>query len=191
MGHGYNIELHGSPISPSSQAVHMILDILGLEYTYVEICEKQEEMFTKPILVYGSLVITDHRMAMTYLVSKHMPSMLMYPKQGLYKEVSSCYQKMKEYLENGDDEGEGGQREESLARALKVVDGLVCGGYVTGDRITIADVDLLATFTTLQTREVIMVEKYHSLTEWAGRMRKKIPHFHICCGYRNTSTGTL
>merc|ERR1712080_153879 len=83
------LELHAFPASSPSRAVHMTLDLLGLEYTYttVNILEGEQMVpgflamnpqHTVPVLCDGNLTITESRAAMAYLVSQHKPGQL-YP----------------------------------------------------------------------------------------------------------------
>merc|ERR1719376_790838 len=83
------LELHAFPASPPSRAVHMTLDLLGLEYKYVETAVLEggtrtpeylsmNPQHTVPVLTDGNLVITESRAAMTYLVTQHKPGQL-YP----------------------------------------------------------------------------------------------------------------
>ena len=83
------LELHAFPASSPSRALHMTLDLLGLEYKYltVNILEGEQMVpeflalnaqHTVPVLADGNLTITESRAAMTYLVSQHKPSQL-YP----------------------------------------------------------------------------------------------------------------
>ena len=83
------LELHAFTASSPSRAVHMTLDLLGLEYKYVPVNILEGEhkapeflamnpQHTVPTLVDGNLTITESRAAMAYLVSQHKPSQL-YP----------------------------------------------------------------------------------------------------------------
>ena len=67
----------------------MALDLLGLEYKYVEVAVldgatrtleylSMNPQHTVPVLTDGNLVVTESRAAMTYLVSQHKPGQL-YP----------------------------------------------------------------------------------------------------------------
>ena len=101
------------PRSPPSRAVHMALDLLGLEYNYVEVAVldgatktpeylSMNPQHTVPVLTDGNLVITESRAAMTYLVSQHKPGQL-YPAcakkrsqidQRLYFNIGTFYKRM-------------------------------------------------------------------------------------------------
>ena len=175
-----NIELHASPLSPPSQAVHMVLDLLGLDYKYVEVTMSTEYLSMSPVLTYDNLVITESRVAMTYLVSKHMPSMLTYPKHGLYPKISDCYQKMMDCVYpviSGKTSTVPLEKKEILKRDMKMINQMTGGGYVLGSRMTIADVDLLATFSTLEACDFINLEEYENLKDWAERMKMEIPRY--------------
>ena len=107
------LELHGLPISPPSRSVHMTLDLLGLEYTFISVPvleggTKTPEFLslnpqhTIPVLTDGNLVITESRAAMTYLVSQHKPGQL-YPAcakkksqidQRLYFNIGTFYKRL-------------------------------------------------------------------------------------------------
>merc|ERR1712106_849267 len=114
-----------------------------------------------------------------------MGSMLMYPKQGLYPKISACYQRMVDCVApviSGQTSTVQREKKDALSRALKIVNQMVSGGYVLGSRMTIADVDLLATFSTLQACDLIPVEEYEHLGVWAESMKEEIPNFEKHCG---------
>ena len=84
-----SLELHGFAVSATSRAVHMALNLLELEYSFVNVnilegATRTPEYLalnpqhTVPVLVDGDLIITESRAAITYLVSQHKPSQL-YP----------------------------------------------------------------------------------------------------------------
>jgi glutathione S-transferase len=63
------LELHALPLSPPSRAVHMALDVLGLDYEYVDVDVlgggtrtpeflSMTPQHTVPVLVDGNHVIT-------------------------------------------------------------------------------------------------------------------------------------
>eukprot|EP00091_Calanus_sinicus_P004308 TRINITY_DN14559_c0_g1_i3.p1 TRINITY_DN14559_c0_g1~~TRINITY_DN14559_c0_g1_i3.p1 ORF type:complete len:169 (-),score=65.15 TRINITY_DN14559_c0_g1_i3:583-1020(-) len=83
------LEFHGFSVSPPSRAVHMTLDLLDLDYQFVNVNvlegdNKTSEYLsmnpqhTVPVLVDGKLVITESRAAITYLCSEYKSGQL-YP----------------------------------------------------------------------------------------------------------------
>ena len=83
------IEFHGFSVSPPSRAVHMTLDLLDLDYKFVNVNVMEGEtktseyislnpQHTVPVLIDSKLLITKSRAAITYLCSEYKPGQL-YP----------------------------------------------------------------------------------------------------------------
>merc|ERR1712198_599823 len=107
------LEIYGFAPSPPARAVHMTLDLLGLEYKFhdVNVLEGATKtpdflalnpQHTVPVLTDGNLVITESRAAMTYLVSQYKPGQL-YPAcakkrsqidQRLYFNIVTLYKRL-------------------------------------------------------------------------------------------------
>merc|ERR1711892_1193565 len=183
------LELHAHPVSPPSRAVHMALDLLGLEYKYVEVAVLEgatrspdflsmNPQHTVPVLADGNLVITESRAAMTYLVSQHKPGQL-YPAcakkrsqidQRLYFNIGTFYKRMGDCVypvnfgkKNTVDEAD----KEALKEALMWVNQMVVGGYVLGNSMTIADVDFLSTMSSLEACGFLPLSPYKNLKVWS------------------------
>ena len=189
-----NIELHASPLSPPSQAVHVVLDLLGLDYKYVEVTMSTEYLSMSPVLTYDNLVITESRVAMTYLVSKHMTSMLTYPNQGLYFKIGTFYQMMGDCVYpvcSGKTDTVPEEKKEALKRALKMANQMTSSRYLLGSYMTIADVDFLSTYSTLEACDFISLEEYKYLSVWAERMKLEIPKYYTNCGKGAAALGEL
>ena len=54
---------------------------------------------------------------------------------------------------------------------------MVSGGYVIGNTMTIADVDFLATFSTLEACSFLELSPYKNLLLWAQKTRGQIPKY--------------
>ena len=185
------MELHAFPASPPSLALHMVLDLLGLEYKYVEgdgldgAPSTPEYLSMNPVLTSGNLVITDSRAAMTYLVSKHRPDLLTYPYQGLYFTIRTFYKRMVDCVYPvycGKTKTVPEKKKESLQDALMKANQMTKCGFVLGNYITIADVDFIATYSMLEACDFINLEQYKNLTAWAERMKQTIPRYAENCG---------
>ena len=59
---------------------------------------------------------------------------------------------------------------------------MVSDGYVLGNSMTIADVDFMATYSTLEACNFINLAPYKNLKAWADRMRQQIPKYADNCG---------
>ena len=198
------LELHAHPLSPPSRAMHMALDLLGLEYKYVEVdvlegATRNAEFLsmnpqhTVPVLTDGNLVITESRAAMTYLVRQHKPDQL-YPAcakkrsqidQRLYFNIGTFYQRMGacvypvcfDKTKTIPDE-----KKDALKEALIWTNQMVALGYVLGNSITIADLDFMATYSTLEACNFMDLSPYKNLQVWADSMRQQIPKYKDNCG---------
>ena len=198
------LELHAFPASPPSRAVHMTLDLLGLEYKYVETAVLEgatrtpeylsmNPQHTVPVLTDGNLVITESRAAMTYLVSQHKPGQL-YPAcakkrsqidQRLYFNIGTFYQRMGDCVYPvcfGKTKTIPQEKIDSLKEALMWANQMAACGYVLGNSMTIADVDFMATYSTLEACNFISLAPYKNLKAWADRMRQQIPKYSENCG---------
>merc|ERR1711887_274919 len=145
------LELHGFPVSAPSRAVHMALDLLDLEYNFIntnilEGATRTPEFLslnpqhTVPVLVDGDLSITESRAALSYMVSQHKPSQL-YPAcakkrsqidQRLYFNIGTLYRRMGDCVYPvcfGKKDTVDEEDKASLKEALMWVNQMVVGGY--------------------------------------------------------------
>jgi len=58
---------------------------------------------------------------------------------------------------------------------------LACG-YVLGNSMTLADVDFLSTYSTLEACNFINLDCFKNLKMWADRMKQQIPKYSENCG---------
>merc|ERR1719452_139190 len=154
------LELHGFSVSAPSRAVHMALDLLDLEYNFINVNILEGEsrtpeylslnpQHTVPVLVDGNLAITESRAALTYLVSQHKPSQL-YPAcakkrsqidQRLYFNIGTFYKRMGDCVFPvcfGKTNSIDDDKKEALKEALMWFNQMTTGGYVLGNSKNIA-----------------------------------------------------
>merc|ERR1712112_357429 len=231
------LELHAFPASSPSRAVHMTLDLLGLEYTYtsVNILEGEQNtpeflamnpQHTVPVLCDGNLTITESRAAMAYLVSQHKPGQL-YPAcakkrsqidQRLQFGIGTFWARivdcalpvclgktttipqekidaLKEALmwANQMVTLPSSQEKSHKMNSSKILSNtfhdLLCGGkkkvscgYVLGNSLTIADIDFLASYSSLEACGFLSLKPYKSLLTWSQTMKQQIPKYSENCG---------
>ena len=58
----------------------------------------------------------------------------------------------------------------------------VTGGYVVGTSMTIADIDLLASYVSLEACSFVSLEPYKALKTWSHTMKQQIPKYSENCG---------
>ena len=191
------LTLYGSPTCPLSQSVQMTLDLLKLSYTYIEMntgvtCNydflAMNPHNTVPVLVDDSLVITESSAAMTYLVSQHRPSQL-YPEQGAKKRsqidqrlqfnIGRFYKSLTDCLDQGDDVED--DLIDDLKEVLMWVNQMTAGGYVLGTSITIADLALVTTMTTLAACNLVTLHPYKNISTWLENIKQAVPYFENNC----------
>jgi len=207
------LELHGLPISPPSRSVHMTLDLLGLEYKFIPVPvleggTKTPEFLslnpqhTIPVLTDGNLVITESRAALTYLVSQHKPGQL-YPAcakkksqvdQRLYFNIGTFYKRLGDCVYPvlfGQTKTISQDKIDALKEALMFANQMTVCGYVLGNSMTIADVDFMSTYSTLEACDFINLDHYKNLKLWSNRMKQQIPKYAENCGKGAKDFGDL
>ena len=204
-------ELHAMPLSPPSRAVHMALDLLNLDYTYIPVdlmggANRTPEFLslnpqhTVPVLVDGDHVVTESRAALTYLVTQHKPGPL-YPAcpkkrslvdQRLYFNMGTFYRRLADAIIPvgfGKTSTVTPEQVEALKEALMWANQMTSCGFVLGGAMTIADVDFMATMSTLEACDFVDLSPYKNLTKWSARMKSMIPHYEENCGKGATQIG--
>ena len=58
----------------------------------------------------------------------------------------------------------------------------VSGGYAVGNSMTLADVDLLASYASLEACGFVTLEPYKQLKLWSHCMRQQLPKYADSCG---------
>jgi len=177
----------------------MTLDLLRLDYDYIEVDFLSGEARTPeflsmnpqhsvPVLSDGNLTITESRAAMAYLVTQHKPSQL-YPAcpkkrshidQRLYFNQGTFYRRLGDCVIPvclGKTNTIPQEKVTALKEALMWVNQMVIGGYVLGNSMTIADIDFLATYSTLESCDFISLTPYKNLQIWAEKMKREIPNY--------------
>merc|ERR1712055_605656 len=198
------LELHAFPASSPSRAVHMTLDLLGLEYSYipVNILEGEQKtpeylamnpQHTVPVLTDGNLVITESRAAMTYLVSQHKPGQL-YPAcakkrsqidQRLYFNIGTFWNRIADCVLPvclGKTSTIPEEKIEAVKEALMWANQMVHCGYVLGNTLTIADIDFMASYSSLEACDFINLKPYKHLICWSQSLKQQIPKYSENCG---------
>ena len=130
---------------------------------------------------------------MTYLVSQHKPSQL-YPAcakkrsqidQRLYFNIGTFYSRMGDCVYPvcfGKTKTISEEKKDALKEALMWTNQMASCGYVLGNSMTIADVDFMATYSTLEACNFINLAPYKNLKIWADRMKQQIPKYADNCG---------
>jgi len=189
----------------------MALDLLDLEYQYVNVNVMDGDtrtteylslnpQHTVPVLVDGKLVITESRAALTYLVSQHRPGAL-YPTepavrakidQRLYFNIGTLYKRLGDCVYPvclGQTNIVEKENIEALKEALAWVNDMVADGFVINKSMTIADIDFLATISSLEACKFIDLCEYKNLKIWSKKMKEIIPKYHETCGKGAESFG--
>jgi len=199
------LEIYGFAPSPPARSLHMTLDLLGLEYKFhdVNVLEGATKtpdflalnpQHTVPVLTDGNLVITESRAAMTYLVSQYKPGQL-YPAcakkrsqidQRLYFNIGTLYKRLGDCVYPvcfGQTKTISEEKINALKEALMFANQMTgpCG-YVLGNSMTLADVDFMSTYSTLEACNFINLDCFKNLKMWADRMKQQIPKYSENCG---------
>lgn len=194
------MDFYYSPISPPCNTIRLVAKALGVQLNLKEVdLFKQEHLnpefvklnpqHTVPTLVDNGFVIWESRAILVYLVEKYGKDDSLYPKdpqgralinQRLYFDMGTLYKALGEYyyapLMNkkvGPEELK--KSEEALGFLSTFLEGKT---YVAGDRLTIADISLIASianFTVLN----LDLSKYPNIQRWYENAKKVIPGWEV------------
>ncbi|KAH8408034.1 hypothetical protein KR222_011533, partial [Zaprionus bogoriensis] len=194
------MDLYYSPASAGSRAIQMTGKALGLEFNLktLNLFEKEQlkpefikinPQHTIPTLVDNGFAVWESRAILVYLVEKYAKDDSLYPKdpqgralvnQRLYFDMGTLYQAFAEYstplfMKKVTDP----EKLKKLETALEFLNTfLESKTYVAGDRLTIADLSLLATVTSLSTINVD-VSSYSNILRWIENGKKVAPGWEI------------
>lgn len=188
--------------SAPCRTVQMTLDVLNLKYETVHMDLRLGEGRTPdfleinpqhnlPVLVDKDLVLNESRAICAYLVTQYGRDDSLYPKdvklrarvdQRLYFDMGVFYSNVVEtYLPVvvfGAKESPKSATDK-YQEILGWVTSMVRGGFVAGTpQMTIADISMVSTYSTLKELGVIDTRTYPFLEAWFQRCKQQIPHYN-------------
>lgn len=193
--------------SPPCRAVWMVLKMLNVEYEPKEVdllkAENKRPWFlrlnpqhTVPTLTEGDFALWESRAIMMYLMNKYATdeNQYLYPKEPeeranvdrmLFFDMGTFYHSIKEYFAPKIYEGlpPDPEKENLLKTSLDHLDHhLERGGvpYLCGEKITIADVAVLASVTELDAMEY-NYKCYGEFNRWVERVKLAVKPYKECC----------
>nr|ALS04353.1 glutathione S-transferase delta-epsilon 2 [Acartia pacifica]ALS04354.1 glutathione S-transferase delta-epsilon 2 [Acartia pacifica] len=209
-----SIDIYGMQLSAPVRIVQMTAQCLNLPYTFKEVDllkneHKTEEflklnpMHTIPTVVDGDINLAESRATAGYLVGKHGKDDKLYPKDVLtrYKVDKMLYFDMGVFYKAFGDivypKLFGGAAPEQkhwdrLAEVLGWLNGFVAGGeFVAGtNHLTIADISLLATYSTISAAGITDLTKYPEAEAWFKKCADQIPNYASANGDGAQAFGT-
>ncbi|XP_042214358.1 glutathione S-transferase 1-like isoform X1 [Homarus americanus] len=151
---------------------------------------------TVPTVSDQGLVLWESRAIMMYLMNKHgaEENQYLYPKEAeerakvdrmMFFDMGTLYHAIKEYFGPKIHQGlpPDPDKENLLKTSLDYLDHfLEIGGvpYLCGERITIADIAVLASVTELDAMDY-NYKCYGELFRWSERVKENFPHYKECC----------
>lgn len=182
----------------------MLLEQLDLNYKYITVdlmgggtrtpeFLSLNPQHTVPVLVDGDHVITESRAALAYLVAAHRPGPLYPPcprkrsliEQRLYFNQGTLYRRLADCalpVGFGSTTSVTPEALEALKEALMWANQMTSCGYVLGGSMTLADIDFLATVSTLEQCGFVDLSPYKNLVRWYGRMKVEVKNYEETCG---------
>ncbi|KAH8408031.1 hypothetical protein KR222_011532, partial [Zaprionus bogoriensis] len=194
------MDFYYSPLSAASRAIQMTAQALGLELNLKVIdLGKQEQLkpefikinpqHTIPTLVDNGFSLWESRAILVYLVEKYAKDDSLYPKdpqgralvnQRLYFDMGTLYKALGDYYYAPFQKKE--QTPENLQKAEAALDFLNTflegKTYLAGDRLTIADIAILATVSTFTVLSLDL-SKYPNIIRWYENGKKEAPGWEI------------
>lgn len=200
-------EFYSYPGSAPCRAVWMLIKALNVEVDLKEVdllkAENKRPWFlrlnpqhTVPTLSDQGYVIWESRAIMQYLCNKYCTdaNQHFYPKEPeergtvdrlLFFDMGTLNYAIKEYFRPRVYEGlpPDAEKENLLKQSLDYLDNLleaVGGPYLCGEKLTIADLAILASLTELDAMGYAY-KCYGDVTRWSNRLRDQLPYYKECC----------
>jgi len=202
--------LYATPMSAPCRIVTMTADCLGLDYDYKNINlmagEQMQPQFLSinpqhslPTLVDGDLILNESRPIAGYLVNKYGKNDNLYPKdpvirakvdQRLFFDMGTFYQALAPKILYPVVLGKGpmpGMAElDNMKEILGWFEGFVKDGKFSAGTayLTIADLSLLATYSTMKACKIPGVDlaQYRGVEAWYQKCVKQVPNYEKVCG---------
>lgn len=151
-----------------------------------------------PTVVDGDLNMNESRAVAAYLVNKYADNDKLYPKDATlrYKVDKLLYFDMGVFYKAFGDvvypkmmpgngmPAPGDKQHDRLKEVLGWLNGFVADGkFAAGtDDMTIADIALLATFSTIKATEAVDLSSYADIEKWAAKCQELIPNYEKANG---------
>lgn len=193
------MDFYYSPLSPPCRSIQLVAKALGIELNLklINMFEKEHlkpeyikinPQHTVPTLVDNGFVIWESRAILVYLVEKYGKDDSLYPKdpqgralvnQRLYFDMGTLYKSLADYyyapFQNREQDPEQLKKaEEALGFLNTFLEG---NTYVAGDRLTIADISILASLSGFTVFNLDL-SKYPNVVRWQEN-GKKVPGWDI------------
>jgi len=206
-------DLYGMQLSAPVRIVQMTAEALGVEYNFKELNIMAGEnktpeylainpMHNIPAIVDGDFKMNESRAIAAYLVNKYAKDDALYPKdaetrarvdQRLYFDMGAFYKAFGDcvYPIMFGGEPAGADKLEKLKEVLGWVDGFVADGkFAAGtDHLTIGDIALIATYSTIHASGYIDLSEYKNAEAWFEKCKALIPNYEKANGEGATGFG--
>jgi len=195
------IDLYYLPGSAPCRAVQMVAKALGVELNLklvnLQAGEHLKPEFVKlnpqhtiPTIVDDGFALWESRAILTYLVEKYGKTDSLYPKcpkkravvnQRLYFDMGTLYQRLGEYYypqifaKAAPNPENLKKLEDAVAFLDKFLENQT---YAAGDTLTVADISLVATVSTLEVAKFDL-SKYPNVTRWFAKCKATTPGYDI------------
>jgi len=203
------IDIYGMQLSAPCRIVEMTAECLGVEYNFKQTDLMKGEHMTPeflkmnpehniPTVVDGDLNMNESRAVAAYLVNKYAESDKLYPKDAsvrymvdklLYFDMGVLYKAFGEvvYPKMMPDGGMPQPGEKQHGKLKEVLGWL--NGFVSGDTfaagtadLTIADIALVATFSTIKATGCVDLADYPETEKWLTKCQGLIPNYEKANG---------
>ncbi|EDW97083.1 glutathione S-transferase D7 [Drosophila yakuba] len=193
-----SLDLYNFPIAPASRAIQMVAKALGLELNSKLINTMEGDQLkpefvkinpqhTIPTLVDNGFAIWESRAIAVYLVEKYgKPDSPLYPKdpqkralinQRLYFDMGTLYEALTKYFFPVFRTGKLGDQEalDKVNSAFGFLNTFLEGqDFVAGNQLTVADIVILATISTVQ-MFAFDLTKFPNVERWFNNAQKVTP----------------
>ncbi|XP_043199522.1 glutathione S-transferase 1-1-like [Amphibalanus amphitrite] len=196
------VDIFGVQGSPPCRAVYLVAKAIGLDYTFNKVDMqagqhrspeflKMNPAHTVPTMKDGDLCLGESKAIITYLMNKYAPDSELYPKDpaerakvdqrlhfdsGLFSSIRGIVFPV---LFNKDLE-EFKKNKPKLDENLDLLETFLGRSQnVAGERVTVADLAVLANVSTVQAAGLLEKDKWPRISAWLTRLQTQLPYYSV------------
>jgi len=199
-----SVDLYALPLSPPSRSVHLLLNILGVEYNYIEVDVlgggtrtpeflAMNPQHTVPVLKHGDFPVSESRAILVYICQVFKAGDKFYPSRDpktkavinqrmnfdlglLYRKIGDAVTPVCFGIRNDIPE----QERNSVDVVMQDTDQyLAKSKYFGGENLSLADFSLLASITVYEACEKGLkpLSNYPNIENWLNTMKTELPGY--------------
>jgi len=203
------VDLYALPLSPPSRAVHLAVKLFKIPYNYIEVDVlgggtrtpeylKMNPQHTVPVIKHNNFVLSESRAILEYLYAEFKGNAVIGAQENnqvqalihhrMYFDIAVLYRRLGDAIYPvcfGQTHEIPEKLRASLYEAMDWLEEYLTGSkYIVGDKLSIADLSLVATVSTYQACEFALksLDNYPKTKAWLDKLKTELPDYETACG---------